>query len=86
MVLKGCYTFLLHLRFEWFSVNFCDNFCFLTSSHIINSVSVVLPGKQILYFAAIFGILLRFLFYHSDNYYVVEMQTTNKIKFAYGWL
>lgn len=64
----------------------CDNFCFLTSPHIINLESVVLPGKQILYFAAIFSIFMGFLFYHSDYYYVVEMQMTNKIKFAYGWL
>lgn len=86
VVLKGCYTFLLHLSFEWFSRNICDNFCFLTSPHIINLESVVLPGKQILYFAAIFSIFMGFLFYHSDYYYVVEMQMTNKIKFAYGWL
>lgn len=72
----------LHFSLKWFSRNICDNFCFLTSPQIINSESVALPGNQNLYF----GIFLGFLFYHSENHYVVEMKITNKIKFAYGWL
>lgn len=86
MVLKGCYTFLLQLSLKWFSRDICDNFCFLTSPHIINLESVVVPAKQILYFAAIFGIFLGFLFYHPDNHYVVEMQITNRINLVCGWL
>lgn len=86
VVLKGCYTFLLHLSLKWFSRNICDIFCFLAFPHIINLESVVLPAKQILYFAVIFGIFLGCLFYHPDNHYVIEMQMTNKIKFVCGWL